>query len=127
MFDDFSAAYLREKPDATVATAAWSSDVNEVVYSGQIISFEVTQGKDFDVFVRNAVIGVETAGGLVTLEFYNLSEVKASFSFHRCSDVKVSDLRGNGWEGQTISVEEIGDNEFSFFCDSYTVTTQELR
>lgn len=90
------------------------------IFSGEMESFEIHHTKVDDKYSRVITVKMRSKGKESALVFkgvYDTGDI--SFSSFGEIMVRVTDLSDRGWDGLSISVEEIIDQSFLFYCDEF--------
>ncbi len=91
-------------------------------FRGEMKSFEIQHVKADGKNSRVITIEMRSNGKDVVLIFNGVLETKdICFSSFEEILVRVTDLSDRGWEGQSIAVGELIDQNFSFYCDNFIV------
>lgn len=92
------------------------------IFRGEMESFEIRHAKVDGEYSRIITVKMLSNGKEIALVFKGIYDTgDISFSSFGEIMVRVTDLSDRDWDGQSISVGEIIDQSFQFYCDEFVV------
>lgn len=95
--------------------------IEPVIFRGEMKSFEIHGFKVDGEYSRVIIVRLYNDGNPIELVFKGVHGMKGiRFSSFGEIMVQVRDLSDRGWDRKAISVEEIVDQSFLFYCGAFS-------